>query len=270
MSRNVFSVAGKVVVITGAAGGIGMEVCRQLGGDGAKLIMADIDEVALAAGKAELEESGISAFTFRANSSVESDVVSLFKFVAEKFEIADILVNNAAAGTHTPPQDTTLDIWNTVIGTSLTGYFLNAREFSKLVIAAKKPGVVVNISSIAGSSAIGRGNFVYSVAKGGVNQMTRELAIEWAKSKIRVNAIQPCSVNTPGWRKWVKAEGEEARPLMELLVRGIPMGRIAEPEDIARAVHFLASDAAAMITGTILPVDGGNLAYNAGGTLGDY
>jgi NAD(P)-dependent dehydrogenase (short-subunit alcohol dehydrogenase family) len=105
-----------------------------------------------------------------------------------------------------------------------------------LVIAAKKPGAIVNISSIAGSSAIGRGNFAYSVAKGGVNQMTRELAIEWAKSKIRVNAIQPCSVNTPGWRKWVETEGEKAKPLMELLVRGIPMGRVAEPEDIAHAI----------------------------------
>jgi NAD(P)-dependent dehydrogenase (short-subunit alcohol dehydrogenase family) len=171
---------------------------------------------------------------------------------------------------HTPPQDTSLEEWNRVIGTSLTGYFLNAREFAKLVLSAKKPAAVVNISSIAGSSAIGRGNFAYSTAKGGVNQFTRELAIEWAKSKIRVNAIQPCSVNTPGWRKWIETEGEAAKALTTLLVRGIPMGRVAEPEDIAHAVHFLASDAAAMITGTILPVDGGNLAYNAGGTLGDY
>ncbi len=100
--------------------------------------------------------------------------------------------------------------------------------------------------------------------------MTRELAIEWAKSKIRVNAIQPCSVNTPGWRKWVETEGEAAKPLMATLLRGIPLGRVAEPEDIAAGVHFLASDAAAMVTGSILPVDGGNLAYNAGGNLGEY
>lgn len=270
MSKNAFSVAGKVVVITGAAGGIGMEVCRQLGGDGAKIIMVDINEAALAAGKVELEEQGIFAEVFKANSSIESDVISLFKFVSKKFDVADILINNAATGTHTPPQDTTLEIWNTVIGTSLTGYFLNAREFAQLLISAKKPGAIVNISSIAGSSAIGRGNFAYSVAKGGVNQMTRELAIEWAKSRIRVNAIQPCSVNTPGWRKWVETEGEKAKPLMEQLVRGIPLGRVAEPEDIAHAVHFLVSDAAAMVTGTILPVDGGNLAFNAGGTLGEY
>ena len=270
MTKSAFSVQGKVVVVTGAAGGIGMQVCRQLGGDGAHIIMSDIDENGLAAGQKELESLGIATSTFKGDSSIEADVVNLFKFVSNKFGSADILVNNAAAGTHTPPQDTTLEIWNKVIGTSLTGYFLNAREFSKLVLAAKKPGVIVNISSIAGSSAIGRGNFAYSVSKGGVNQLTRELAIEWAKSNIRVNAIQPCSVNTPGWRKWIEVEGEKAKPLMELLISGIPLGRVAEPSDIANAVHFLASDAAGMITGTILPVDGGNLAYNAGGTLGNY
>lgn len=270
MTKSAFSVEGKIVVVTGAAGGIGMQVCRQLGGDGAQIIMSDIDEVGLAAGQKELESLGISTSTFKGDSSIEADVVNLFKFVSNKFGSADILINNAAAGTHTPPQDTTLEIWNKVIGTSLTGYFLNAREFSKLVLAAKKPGVIVNISSIAGSSAIGRGNFAYSVSKGGVNQLTRELAIEWAKSNIRVNAIQPCSVNTPGWRKWIEVEGEKAKPLMDLLISGIPLGRVAEPTDIANAVHFLASDAAAMVTGSILPVDGGNLAYNAGGTLGDY
>ena len=208
--------------------------------------------------------------TYKSNTSVESDVIDLFKFVSNEFGAPDILVNNAAQGIHTPPQDTSLDEWNRVLGTSLTGYFLNAREFSKLVLAAKKPAAIVNISSIAGSSAIGRGNFAYSTAKGGVNQFTKELAIEWAKSGIRVNAIQPCSVNTPGWRKWVETEGEKAKALTTLLVRGIPMGRVAEPEDIANAVHFLASDGAAMITGAILPVDGGNLSYNAGGTLGEY
>lgn len=100
--------------------------------------------------------------------------------------------------------------------------------------------------------------------------MTKELAIEWATAKIRVNAIQPCSVNTPGWRRWVETEGEKAKVLMSRLLQGIPLGRVAEPEDIANAVHFLASDASAMVTGVILPVDGGNLAFNAGGNLGLY
>ncbi len=265
-----FDVSGKLAVVTGAAGGIGMAVCRQLGGAGATIALVDIDVHTLTSGKAELDSKGIKSHTFLGSAAVESDVIRIYKEIHESIGVPDILVNNAAQGIHTPPQDTTVDEWNRVMDTSLKGYFLNAREFSRLVLAAKKPGAIVNISSIAGSSGLGRGNFVYSVAKGGVNQLTRELAIEWATSKIRVNAIQPCSVNTPGWRRWVETEGEKARILMTRLLEGIPMGRVAEPEDIANAVHFLCSDAAAMITGTILPVDGGNLAFNAGGNLGHY
>lgn len=270
MTTAIFDLSGKVVAVTGAAGGIGMAICRQLGSSGATIVMSDFNESALNEGRAELEAAGIQVATFICDTSNEKEVIAFFDFISSKYGVADVLVNNAAQGIHTAPQDTSLEEWNRVLATSLTGYFLNAREFSKLLLQAKKPGALVNISSIAGSSAIGRGNFAYSTAKGGVNQLTRELAIEWAKSKIRVNAIQPCSVNTPGWRKWVTEEGEKAKVLMETLLRGIPLGRIAEPEDIAAAVHFLASDAAAMVTGTVLPVDGGNLAYNAGGTLGDY
>jgi NAD(P)-dependent dehydrogenase (short-subunit alcohol dehydrogenase family) len=265
-----FDVTGKLAVVTGAAGGIGMAVCRQLGTSGAIIALVDIDEKTLAAGKAELDSLGIKSQTFLGSAAIEADVIRIYKEIHASLGVPDILVNNAAQGIHTPPQDTTVEEWDRVMNTSLKGYFLNAREFSRLVLAAKKPGAVVNISSIAGSSAIGRGNFAYSVSKGGVNQLTKELAIEWATAKIRVNAIQPCSVNTPGWRRWVETEGEKARILMVRLLEGIPLGRVAEPEDIANAVHFLASDAAAMITGTILPVDGGNLAFNAGGNLGHY
>jgi NAD(P)-dependent dehydrogenase (short-subunit alcohol dehydrogenase family) len=270
MSAKVFDLTGKVIVVTGAAGGIGMAVCRQLGGNGATIVLSDVNKSGLESSKSELDSLGIKCGTFVSDASIESEVIALYQYVSKEFGVPDVLVNNAAQGTHTPPQDTSMEVWNRVIGTSLTGYFLNAREFARLVLPSKKSAAIVNISSIAGSSAIGRGNFAYSTAKGGVNQFTRELAIEWAKSKIRVNAIQPCSVNTPGWRKWVETEGEKGTALMNQLVRGIPIGRVAEPEDIANAVHFLASDAAAMITGTILPVDGGNLAYNAGGTLGEY
>jgi NAD(P)-dependent dehydrogenase (short-subunit alcohol dehydrogenase family) len=265
-----FDVSGKLAVVTGAAGGIGMAVCRQLGGAGAVIALVDIDEKTLAIGKAELDSLGIKAQTFLGSAAIEADVIRVYQEIKSSMGVPDILVNNAAQGIHTAPQDTTVEEWDRVMDTSLKGYFLNAREFSRLVLAAKKPGAVVNISSIAGSSAIGRGNFAYSVSKGGVNQLTKELAIEWATAKIRVNAIQPCSVNTPGWRRWVETEGEKARILMVRLLEGIPLGRVAEPEDIANAVHFLASDAAAMITGTILPVDGGNLAFNAGGNLGRY
>ncbi len=270
MSSNAFDLTGKTVLITGAAGGIGTATCHQLGGAGATIIATDVDESNLVRLKDELAAKNIKVHTYLGNASKEEDVVSIFSKVANEVGIPNILVNNAAQGIHTPPQDTSTAEWDRVMDTSLKGYFLNAREFSKLVLKAKIPASVVNIASIAGSSAIGRGNFAYSVAKGGVIQMTRELAIEWATAKIRVNAIQPCSVNTPGWRRWVETEGEKAQILMTRLLQGIPLGRVAEPEDIANAVHYLASDAAAMVTGVILPVDGGKLAFNAGGNLGHY
>jgi NAD(P)-dependent dehydrogenase (short-subunit alcohol dehydrogenase family) len=266
--KNIFEFNNRIVVVTGGAGGIGMAVCRQLGAFGARIALIDINQGAIDDSMKELKELGIDVHSYICDASDETQVDQTYARIVKDIGVPDILINNAAKGTHTPPQDTTLEIWNDVMATSLTGYFLNARAFSRLVIAAKKPGNVVNIASIAGSSAIGRGNFAYSVAKGGVIQMTRELAIEWASFGIRVNAIQPCSVNTPGWRKWIEAEGEAARILTEKLLTGIPLGRVAEPEDIANAVHYLASDAAAMVTGVILPVDGGNLAFNAGGTLG--
>lgn len=270
MSANAFSMKGKVVVITGAAGGIGSATSHQLGSAGAIIVATDVDEAGLSRLRSELEAKEIKVYTYVGNASVEEDVVRIFKSIAGDVGTPNVLINNAAQVIHTPPQDTSIAEWDRVMDTSLKGYFLNAREFSRLVLKAKIPAAIVNIASIAGSSAIGRGNFVYSVAKGGVIQMTRELAIEWATSKIRVNAIQPCSVNTPGWRRWIETEGEKAQVLMTRLLQGIPMGRVAEPEDIANAIQYLASDAAAMVTGVVLPVDGGNLVFNAGGNLGHY
>ena len=268
--ESAFNLEGKIAVITGGAGGIGTAICRQLGRFGATVLIADVDQDGIDRNIAALSAEGIKVFGYKSDSSNEVDVVALFQEISTKHGTPDILVNNAFQGFHTPPQDISLTEWQRVIGVSLTGYFLNAREFGRRAISAEKSANIVNISSIAGSSGLGRGNFSYSVAKGGVNQMTRELAVEWARSKIRVNAIQPCSVNTPGWQKWMEQEGDEARKLTELLISGIPLGRVAEPEDIAWAVHFLASDASSMITGVILPVDGGNLALNAGGTVGNY
>ena len=133
------------------------------------------------------------------------------------------------------------------------------------MIARGQGGSIVNISSIAGSSALGRGNFVYSVGKGGINQFTRELAVEWSIHQIRVNAIQPAQILTPAVRRMFQDPRLDPTSLEQRLLRGIPLGRLGQPEDVAKAVVFLASDAAAWITGIMLPVDGGNLALNGGG-----
>jgi NAD(P)-dependent dehydrogenase (short-subunit alcohol dehydrogenase family) len=150
---------------------------------------------------------------------------------------------------------------------NVTGCFLCAQAAGRRMIARGEGGAIINMSSIAGSSALGRGNFAYSVSKGAVNQFTRELAIEWAPYRIRVNAIQPCQVLTPALQSLIDDPQFDSDSLVATFLRGIPLGRLAQPEDIAAAALFLASDAASMITGALLPVDGGNLAMNAGGTV---
>lgn len=265
-----FDLSGNVAVVTGGAGGIGVATTKLLARHGATVLVADVNKEAVDSVVSECGSENLAVSGFITDVADEAATVSFFDEAERTHGTVDILVNNAFYGIHSPPHLTTVSEWERVIRTSLTSYFLNAREFGKRLIAAKRPGRLVNISSIAGSSGIGRGNFAYSAAKGGVNQLTRELAIEWATSGIRVNAIQPCSVNTPGWRAWIDSEGERGQTVVENLLLGIPLGRVAEPEDIASAVHFLASDASSMITGVVLPVDGGNLAFNAGGTLGNY
>ncbi len=133
------------------------------------------------------------------------------------------------------------------------------------MIAQATGGSIINIMSIAGVSALGRGNLTHSMNKGAVGMLTRELAVEWAKHGIRVNAILPCQVLTEGFQKWLDSPAFDPA-LMDKFLTGIPMNRLAKPEEMAGPAVFLASDAAAMVTGVLLPVDGGNLALNAGGS----
>ena len=148
---------------------------------------------------------------------------------------------------------------------SLTGYFLCAQQAIRRMLA-QGGGSIVNIGSIAGVSALGRGNFPYSVAKAGVGQMTRELAVEYAGQGIRVNAILPAQVLTPSFRQGLLDNPQFSEKLRQRLLTGIPLNRLLEPEDFVGPAVFLCSDAAAVVTGVLLPVDGGNLALNAGGS----
>ena len=127
-------------------------------------------------------------------------------------------------------------------------------------------GVILNIGSIAGVSALGRGNFPYSVAKAGVAQLTRELAVEYAGKGIRVNAILPAQVLTPSFQKALLGDPRFGERLRERLLVGIPIHRLLEPQDFVGPAVFLCSQAAGAVTGVLLPVDGGNLALNAGGS----
>lgn len=263
-----FAVTGKVAVVTGCASGIGRATALMLAGAGASVVGLDRQAAAGRETVAEIERAGGEALFVECDVTQTGAVEEAFVAADRRFGRVDVLVNDAGRATHTHPEDVGDDEWAALFDLNIGGYFRCARAAGRRMIAQGGGGAIVNISSIAGSSALGRGNFVYSTTKGAVNQFTRELAVEWAPYGIRVNAIQPCQVRTEPLQRLATAPGFEEGGLMPRFLRGIPLGRLAEAEDIAAAVLFLASDAARMITGVMLPVDGGNLALNAGGTVG--
>lgn len=262
-----FSLAGKVAVVTGCAAGIGRASSLAFAEAGAAAVLGlDKHFDGGRAAMAEVERRGARAWFVECDVTDPAAIDGAFETLDQRFGHVDVLLNNAGGGTHTHPEDVGDEEWDRVMALNITGYFRCARAAGRRMIARGQGGAIVNIGSIAGSSALGRGNFIYSVAKGAVNQFTRELAVEWAPHGIRVNSIQPCQVRTEGLQR-LAVDPKFEHGLMATFLGGIPLGRLAETADIAAAAVFLASDAAAMVTGSLLPVDGGNLALNAGGTV---
>jgi NAD(P)-dependent dehydrogenase (short-subunit alcohol dehydrogenase family) len=142
---------------------------------------------------------------------------------------------------------------------NLRGTFL-ASQAAARVMLEKKSGVIINFSSIAGLVGVGRGANAYCASKGGVNALTKQLALEWADRGIRVNAIAPCQFMTPGLVEVMAKPQFDPKKLMETWTSNIPLGRVGEPEEIVGPALFLASQASSMVTGVILPVDGGYVA----------
>jgi NAD(P)-dependent dehydrogenase (short-subunit alcohol dehydrogenase family) len=262
-----FDLRGRVALVTGggANGGNGHAIALGLARYGADLFVTDVDEPGARQTAAEVQALGRRCEWLRADNGVPEDVAAVFAALDHTYGRIDVLVNNVAASHRSRPEGLSLEQWQGVMRVILDGTFLFTQEAGRRMIRRGRGGSIVNVSSIAGSSALGRGNFVYSVAKGGINQFTRELAVEWSPHGIRVNAIQPCQILTPALRRILADPRLDPETIKDRFLRGIPLGRLGEPDDVAKAAVFLASDAAAFITGVMLPVDGGNLALNAGG-----
>lgn len=260
-----FDLRGELAVVIGAASGLTREVALGLGRAGARLILADVDGDGVERTALEIRTNGGEAVATAADVSNVPEMEALFA-LADAHGDVTLLVNGAYMGSgHTAPEDVRHADWQRIIQVNIDGAFLATQLAGRRMIANGTGGSIVLFSSIAGSSALGRGNYSYSVSKGAINQMTRELAIEWAHHGIRVNAVQPCQFLTPGVKSWLENPDTETEALRRHLLSGIPLGRLGEVEDIVGPVLFLLSDAAAMITGVMLPVDGGNLAMNAAG-----
>ncbi len=264
--KPLFDLTGRAAVVVGAASGLGQAMAIGLAGQGADVACADINEAGLAETVSQIAALNRKAIAVRCDVSLAADITHLFAEVDRAFGRVDILINDPYTSARSKPEDLSLADWNRVIAVNLTGYYLCAQAAAQRMIKQGWGGSIINMSSIAGSSALGRGNFVYSVSKGGVDALTRELAVEWAPHKIRVNALKPVQMLTPSVKKWL-ADPKTDPALPIRLLAGIPLGRFGQPGDIVGPAIFLASDASAFVTGMLLPVDGGNLALNAGGTI---
>ncbi len=259
---------GRVAVVTGASarGGIGHATAHELARAGADLFVCDVDEPGAHETAAEIAATGRRCTAVRCDFDDAAQIAAMFAAFDRAYDRCDILINNVGIGSRHRPETLPLEEWRRVVRVNLEGTWVCTQEAGRRMIAGGRGGSIVSISSIAGSSALGRGNFVYSVTKAGIIQFTRELAVEWAPHGIRVNAIQPAQTMTAAMTAMLNDPQLDPATLTARFVRGIPLNRIGEPEDIARACLFLASDGASFITGHTLPVDGGNLALNAGGS----
>jgi NAD(P)-dependent dehydrogenase (short-subunit alcohol dehydrogenase family) len=239
----------RVAVITGAGSGIGLASARRLAAEGAVIVAVDIDE---AAGKAVAEQTGGTFIA--ADVSSEDDVQRLYELVMERHGRVDVAFNNAGIS---PPEDdsilsTGLDAWRRVQEVNLTSVYLCCKHVIPYMQRQGK-GSVINTASFVAVLGAATSQISYTASKGGVLAMTRELGVQFAREGIRFNALCPGPVNTPLLRELFAKDPERAaRRLVH-----IPLGRFAEPEEIAAAVAFLASDDSSFITASQFLVDGG-------------
>ncbi len=249
---DIFNLTGKTAIVTGGRRGIGRAIALAFASAGADIVIADVaDDARLAATAAEIKQTGRECLSFKVDIALKPDVEKMVKQTVEHFKKIDILVNGA--GVWIPGQnliETPEENWDKVIDTNLKGSWFCCRAAGRVMVE-QSGGNIINLSSQVGLNP-GTGAGAYSISKAGIIMMTRQLALELAEKNIRVNAIAPGIVKTDfNIGLWKNKEGAAQ------MGRMVPLGRLAEPEDIARAALFLASDASSYITGTVIPVDGG-------------
>jgi gluconate 5-dehydrogenase len=257
--RKLFDLSGRVALITGAAAGFGEVICAGFAEFGSDIAAADLDYDGAKRTANKVAALGRRSVAIPVDVGNPEQIQSMMKAVIEALGTIDILVNCAGVPQHDAAESTPLETWDKVIDINLRGTFLCCQA-AALVMLEKKKGVMINFSSIAGAVGIGRGANVYCASKGGVNTLTKALALEWASRGIRVNAIAPCQFMTPGLREVIRDPQFDPKKLMETWTANIPLGRVGESQEIVGPALFLASDASSMVTGTILDVDGGYLA----------
>ncbi|MBG9589038.1 SDR family NAD(P)-dependent oxidoreductase [Cytobacillus firmus] len=235
----------KVAVITGGASGIGAATAHLFASEGAKVVIVDLNEEKGKTFEAELKALNFNAQFLKANITNEEEVENIFKQTAESFGKVDIVFNNAGIGRVHPSHELDYSEWRQTVNVDLDGVFLVARESIREMLKTGG-GTIVNTASMYGFVG-SPGSAAYNAAKGGVINLTRSLALEYAEQNIRINALCPGFIDTP----IIPEESKKA------LVAATPVKRLGKAEDMAKAVLFLASDDSSFMTGSSLTVDGG-------------
>lgn len=251
----------KIAIVTGASRGIGRGIANVLAREGAIVVLISHSDKVYEAAK-EIQAAGYKAVALKADVTNFNEAKHVVDKVLEQFGRVDILVNNAGIYPYGLLIDMTEDLWDKVLATNLKSVF----NFTKAVLPTmikQRSGKIINMSSVTGPMVSQPGLTAYSASKGGVSGFTRALALEVARYGINVNAVCPGWVDTPGIREedmrrfGVSAEDEQKR--IERMSKSIPIGRLAEPEEVGELVLFLASEESKYITGAEIVIDGGNI-----------
>ena len=250
-----FRLDARVVLVAGGSGGIGVRLCGAFAGVGAKVAIVGRSEEGLRAAHSAVEAAGSKALALAGDMTKETDAERVVARTVEACGRLDALVNavggGAGAALHDaeeyPEQD-----WDWILDLNLRTQFLVSKAAARAMIAGGRGGRILNISSVRGQLGVRLGYSAYVAAKGAMNALTRQHATEWAKHRITVNAISPTFVRTPQVESLLADEA-----FREGLIARIPLGRIAEPDDLVGAALFFCSDASSFVTGQVLTLDGG-------------
>jgi NAD(P)-dependent dehydrogenase (short-subunit alcohol dehydrogenase family) len=254
--------AGKVAIVTGAAQGIGHACAVRLAKEGAKLVLCDVNDKAGERVAKTIESKGGSATYVRCDVSCAADVESAIAAALKTFRRIDVLVNNAGVVDDAPFLDLSIEELDRVLGINLRGAFLMGQAVARQMVKQGKAkrgtsaGAIVNMSSVNAQFAL-PDHVAYSISKGGINQLTKAMAIALAPQGIRVNAVGPGTIDTPLIKSVVKDKAFRTKVLSRT-----PLGRFGQPEEVAAIVAWLASDEASYVTGTTVYADGGRLPLN--------